>query len=183
VPLQTDEICDIARCERKVRTLKALIVYHSQFGNTRRLAESMAETMRQRAEVRLVSIDALDAAEVETADLVVTGSPTHAFAVPQAVRDFLEALPAGILAGMSVAAFDTTVKVWPLRHLRASPRLLRHLRRLGGKPIAPPQTFFVQTRNPQKSGQIDLLLDDQLGRARQWAEQILKKTNEERAEG
>jgi len=124
-----------------------------------------------------VSIDKLDAAAVETADLVVTGSPTHGFTVPQAVRDVLEALPAGILAGTSVAAFDTTVKVWPLRHLRASPRLLRHLRRLGGKPIAPPQTFSVQTRNPQKSGQINLLLDGQIDRARQWAVRLLQEAN------
>jgi len=50
-PADTDEICDIACCERKVRTLKALIVSYSKFGNTKRLAESMAETIRQQAEV------------------------------------------------------------------------------------------------------------------------------------
>jgi flavodoxin len=158
--------------------LKTLIVPYSKFGNTRRIAESIAETMRAEADVRVVSIDALDASELETADLVVTGSPTHAFAVPQAVRDVLEALPAGILTGTSVAAFDTTVKVWPLRHLRASPKLLRELRKLGGSPVAPPQTFFVRTRNPQKDGQIDLLLDGEIDRARQWAHELLNRSSE-----
>jgi len=74
-----------------------------------------------------------------------------------------------------VAGFDTTVKPWPLRLMRASPKLLRQLLRLGGKPAAQSETFFVQTRNPQKSGQIDLLLEDELDRARQWAGEILRQ--------
>jgi len=155
--------------------MKTSIVYFSKFGNTKRIAEAIAETMRQAGDVRVLSLGQLAASDLEGVDLVVMGSPTHAFSLPVEVRAILEALPRGILAGKSVAGFDTTVKPWPLRLMRASPKLLRQLLRLGGKPAAQSETFFVQTRNPQKSGQIDLLLEDELDRARQWAGEILRQ--------
>jgi flavodoxin len=153
--------------------MRALIVYFSKFGNTRRVAEAIAETMPPAGQTRVVSIEQLTPADFEGVDLVVLGSPTHAFSVPPAVRAALAALPPGILAGKSVAAFDTTVRLWPLRLMRASPKLLRELSRLGGKPIARPQTFFVKTSGTQQPGETDLLLADQLDRAREWASQLL----------
>jgi len=156
--------------------MKALFVYYSKFGNTRKVAEAIAEAMKEAGEVRTINLEQLAAADFEGGDLVVVGTPTHAFSMPQAVRTALAALPPGILAGKSVAAFDTTVRPWPLRHLRASPKLLRQLRRLGGRPVVAPQTFFVQTKNPQRSGEIDLLLEGELERARQWVGDILDKS-------
>lgn len=154
--------------------MRALIVYFSRFGNTRRLAEAMAETMKQAGEARVIGIDRLAASDFDGVDLVVLGSPTHAFSVPQEVRTALDALPLAILGGKSIAAFDTTVKLWPLRHLRASPKLLAHLTRLGGNPIARPQTFYVNTKNPQKTGEIDLLLAGEFERAKEWAAKLLE---------
>ncbi len=163
--------------------MKALVVHFSKFGNTRRIAEAMAEPLKQAGEVRVLNIDQLAASDFEGANLVIVGSPTHGFNVPQAVRSKLGALPPGILAGKSVAAFDTTIRPWPLRHFRASPKLLRQLSQLGGKPVAHPQTFFVRTRNTQGTGERDLLLEDQIERARDWANEILKqlKVSAERA--
>lgn len=155
--------------------MRTLIVYFSKFGNTRKLAEAMAEMLRPSADVRAISVDRLTPADFEGVDLVVMGAPTHAFSLPPAVRTMLEALPLGILAGKSVAAFDTTVRLWPLRYLRASPKLLRHLTRLGGKPVARPRTFFVKTSNPQKAGQIDLLFEGELDHARKWAVDLLEQ--------
>jgi flavodoxin len=154
--------------------MKTLIVYFSKFGNTRKVAETIAERLKQAGDTRVVSLDRLAASDLEGVDLVVVGSPTHAFAVPQAVRAALDALPQGILAGKSVAAFDTTVKLWPLRYMRASPKLLRHLRRLGGEPAAPPQTFYVKTSGTQQPGEVDLLLEGQMEQARQWANELLR---------
>jgi flavodoxin len=156
--------------------MKTLIVYYSKFGNTQRIAETIAETMGQTGEVRVVSIDRLAASDLEGVDLVVVGSPTHAFTVPPVVRSALEALPRGILAGKSVAAFDTSVKPWPLRLMRASPKLLRQLAGLGGKPIAPPRTFFVRTSSTQRPGEVDLLLEGELDRAREWAAGLLDQS-------
>jgi flavodoxin len=157
--------------------MKTLIVYFSKFGNTRRIAEAIADVMKQAGDTRVIGIDQLAASDLEGADLVVMGTPTHAFSVPQAVRSALNALPDGILSGKSVAAFDTTVKPWPLRHLRASPKLLARLRQLGGRPIAPPQTFFVKTSGPQQPAETDLLLEGQLDQARHWATRTLSQHN------
>ncbi len=157
--------------------MTSLIVYFSKFGNTRRLAVAMAEPLGRSGDVRVIPIDQLTPADFEGIDLVVMGTPTHAFSLPQTVAAILKTLPSGILAGKSVAAFDTTVKPWPFRHMRASPKLLRHLARLGGKPIAPPQTFFVQTKTPQKTGQIDLLLEGELAHARKWVVGLLEQAN------
>ncbi len=152
--------------------MRTLIVYFSKFGNTRKLAEAMAETMKQAGDTRVLDIGQLMASDFEDADLVVMGSPTHAFSLPEAARTILGALPLAILAGRSVAAFDTTVKLWPLRYFRASPKLLGHLSRLGGDPIARPQTFFVKTIGPQQPGEVELLLDGELERARKWAAKL-----------
>ncbi len=105
--------------------MRTLIVYFSKFGNTRKLAEAMAETMRQAGDVRVIAIDQLAASDFEGVDLVVMGSPTHGFTVPQAVRTVLEALPLAILSGKSVAAFDTTVKLWPLQTSAGFARIAR----------------------------------------------------------
>ncbi len=155
--------------------MKTLIVYFSKFGNTKRVAQAIAETMKQAGEARIVSIDQLAASDLEGVDLVVVGSPTHGFTVPEEVRSALAALPPGILSGKSVAAFDTTVRPWPLRLFRASPKLLRQLSQLGGKPVGRPQTFFVQTGSTQGTGERDLLFEGQIDRAREWAGEILRE--------
>lgn len=155
--------------------MRTLIVYYSKFGNTRRIAEAVADVMRQAGETRVVSIDQLAASDFASVDFVIVGTPTHAFAVPQAVRSVLDAQPPGVLTGKSVAAFDTTVKPWPLRLMRASPKLLRQLQKLGGHPIAEPRTFFVKTSSTKQPGEVDLLQEGELERARQWAGEILDK--------
>lgn len=155
--------------------MRTLIAYFSRFGNTKRVAQAIAETLKPAGDIRATSIDQLTASDFAGVDLVVMGSPTHAFSVPEAVRTVLVALPPGILAGKSVAAFDTTVKVWPLRRMRASPKVLRQLCRLGGKPVAQPETFFIRTSSTQQPGEVNLLLEGEIGRTQEWANQMLRQ--------
>ena len=79
--------------------MKTLVVYFSKFGNTRKLAEAIAERMRQAGETRVIGIDQLAASDFDGVDLVIMGSPTHAFSVPQEVRTVLDDLPLAILGG------------------------------------------------------------------------------------
>jgi flavodoxin len=154
--------------------MKTLVVYFSKFGNTRRLAEAIAEVLQQAGETRVLSMNRLAPSAFEGMDLVVVGSPTHGFTVPPYVRSALAALPAGTLTGKAVAAFDTTVKLWPLRLMRAAPKLLRLLRQLGGRPVARPETFVVKTSGTKQPGEVDLLLAGELERSRQWAGELLR---------
>jgi len=156
--------------------MRTLVVYFSKFGNTRKLAEAMAETMKQAGEARVIAIDRLSANDFDGIDLVVMGTPTHAFSVPQAVRAVLDALPLSILTGKSVAAFDTTVRWWPLRHLRASPKLLARLTHLGGQRLARPETFHVRTKGEENAPEPNLLFEGEFDRARKWAARLLEQS-------
>jgi flavodoxin len=150
--------------------MKTLVVYMTLYGNTRRLAETIAETLDGADEARAIPLDQLTAAELEDVDLVVMGSPTHYQSLPRAFRSALKALPKGILRGKSVAAFDTSVKMWPpLMFLTAAHRLLAMLRKLGGKRMVPPETFLVEASEVRDQGEIDLLCDGEIERAKAWA--------------
>ena len=62
---------------------------------------------------------------------------------------------------MAVAAFDTKVRVRFMSG-SAARKALRHLRRLGCRPVGPAENFYV-------AGTTGPLLDGELDRARHWA--------------
>jgi flavodoxin len=148
--------------------MNALVVYHSKFGNTRKVAEAIAEVFQQTGAARPLGADELTAADLQDVDLVVVGTPTHRMNLPDAVRPILEALPRRILRGVPVTAFDTSYKMSAfLARFTAAKRIDRKLRRLGGKRLVPPETFHV---NRQHEGP---LYDGEIERARAWANAIL----------
>ena len=155
--------------------MKTTIYYYSKYGNTRRLAEAMAETARQAGEAQATHISELTAAALEEADLIVMGSPTHIQNVPKEVRAILDPLPKGLLRGKPAAAFDTSLKMWgPLMRMTAGPRLGKRLRKLGAKLAVKPETFLVAGGDSTATGEQDLLNDGELARARDWMASILR---------
>lgn len=156
--------------------MKALVVYFSKFGNTRRIAKAIAQTLSQAGEARAISIDQFTASDLKDVDLVVMGSPTHYQNLPKAVRPIFEALPRKALAGKSVAAFDTSRKTWgPLMSMTAAHRLLSKMRKFGGKRVVRPENFLVKERDLRPDGEIDLLCDGEIERAGEWAAAILNR--------
>ena len=148
--------------------MNALVVYFSKFGNTRKIAEVIAEILESEGSVRVISTDQLTVSDLNKADLVVMGSPTHRMNLPEAVRPVLEALPKRVLRGVPVAAFDTSYKMsaW-LTRFAAARKLARKLRKLGGRRVVPPETFHVV----EKEGP---LYDGEIERAKAWVESILE---------
>ena len=57
--------------------MRAVIVYESMFGSTRKVAEAIAEGLADCAEVSVVPVTSADARILDGADLVVVGGPTH----------------------------------------------------------------------------------------------------------
>ena len=156
--------------------MKTLVVYYSLFGNTRRIAEVIAESAGQNGTARAINFERLKPAEFDGANLVIMGSPTHIQNIPKAVRVILKDLPKGILKGKQVAAFDTSNEMWgPLMRMTAAHRLLGKLRKLGGKKIIGAETFLVKASD-QRDGEIDLLFDGEIERARTWTAEILQRT-------
>ena len=151
--------------------MNTLVVYFSKFGNTERIAQTVAKTLRSNGSVQLISSDQLTTSDMEAADLVVMGTPTHNMNLPKAVKPVFETLPKGILKGRTVAAFDTSYKMsWWLSHFTAAKRLAQKLRRLGGKRIVPPETFHVVDREGP-------LYDGEIERARGWARSLINGDN------
>ena len=148
--------------------MNSLIIYYSRYGNTKKLAETVTGVLGSSGSARVVGVDQIEPAHLDEANLVVVGTPTHYQNLPEAVRSALTGLQRGLLAGKSVAAFDTSRKTWaPLMLFTAAHRLLPRLRKLRGKPIAPPETFLVDKDN--------LLCDGEIDRATAWADAILKQ--------
>jgi flavodoxin len=157
--------------------VQSLVIYYSRFGNTRQVAEAIAEVLAGAGAAQAVPIDELTAHALEEADLVVFGSPTHYQNLPKKVRTVLDRLPKRALRGKQVAAFDTSVKMWgPLMWMTAAHRLLPKLRRLGGKHVARPETFLVvRGEDPESGERQDALCAGELERAEAWAASILER--------
>ena len=157
--------------------MNALVVYYTHFGNTKKVAETIAEALAQAGAARTALIDELTAADLEAVDLVVAGSPTHYQNLPKAVRAALDTLPKRSLRGKRVAAFDTSIETWgPLMRMTAGRRLLPKLRKLGGKSIARQETFLVVRGVAPESGERqDALVEGELERARAWAASIAER--------
>lgn len=157
--------------------VQSLVIYYSRFGNTRRVAETIAEVLAGAGAAQAVPIDGLTADALEEADLIVFGSPTHYQNLPKEVRAVLDALPKRALRGKQVAAFDTSVKMWgPLMWMTAAHRLLPKLRSLGGAKVVGPGIYLVERGEDPESGERqDALCEGELERAEAWAASILER--------
>jgi flavodoxin len=149
--------------------MKALVVYYTKFGNTKQVAEAIAEVWQSAGSIRVKSADQLAASDLDNIDLLVVGTPTHVANLPKELRPILKALPKRVLKGVRVAAFDTSYKMnWFVNLFTAAKPLNRKLRQLGGKQIVSPKSFFVfEKQGPLYEGEIE--------RAKTWAETILAR--------
>ena len=73
-------------------TMKIAILYHSETGNTANVAELIADGAKgvHGADVKTMSIDALDADFVKQASAVVFGCPTYAVSMSWQMKKFLD---------------------------------------------------------------------------------------------
>jgi len=159
--------------------METLIVYFSKYGNTQLVAEMIGETITaangqmaangEYGSVRVISSEQLVGDDLESADLVVMGTPTHKMNIPEAVRPLFERLPSKMLRGKPVAAFDTSYKMSAfMARFTAAKKLNSKLRKLGGKRVVPPETFHVVGREGP-------LYEGELERAQAWAGSILER--------
>jgi len=140
--------------------MKTVVLYATRSGNTRRVADSIAEGMRAAGPVEVHSIE--DGAGLIGADteMIVLGGPTEGRHVTPPMVEFLERLPADAVHGRHAAAFDTRLD-WP-RWLSGSAAddIRRELERRGARsPVA--VDSFIVTMKPE-------IRPDELERARAW---------------
>ena len=146
--------------------MKTVVVYASHFGNTERLARSVAAALNAFGPTEVVPADRPQRVALEDVDMLIAASPTEGFRQLPIMRSFLEKLSREALGHLRVACFDTRIHMpWPLNG-SAAQGMARHLRQKGAYLLVPPETFFVQSI---KGTQGAVLVAGEEERARQWA--------------
>ena len=139
--------------------MKSVVFYATRSGNTRRVAEAIADGLRSAGSAEAISVDEGPAAIREGADLMVVGGPTEGHRMTDAVVRFLDST-SSMVATRAAAAFDTRVN-WPrLLSGAAADGIAQRLRSMGARLVLPPESFIVSIK-PE-------LLPGELERARTW---------------
>ena len=89
--------------------MKLSIIYHSQSGNTKKVAEIMAATAQELegVEAKAMSIDAVDNDFINESNAIIFGSPTYAGTLSWQMKKFLDTAPlnfSGKLGGVFATA-------------------------------------------------------------------------------
>lgn len=142
--------------------MNTLILYDSQFGNTERIAKSIADTVRAYGEVRAVRINAAQPIDLQGTALLIVGSPTQGWRATKAIQSFLDSLSPAQLRGVAVASFDTRFQKPRWLTGSAAGAIAKSVQRMGISLLVPPESFFV-------TGSEGPLVDGELDRAARWA--------------
>lgn len=143
--------------------MKALVVYDSNFGNTKRIAESIAGKLG--IDTKVLQVSDFSKKELEGTKLLVVGSPVNAWRPTEKIKKFLTGLCKGQLKGIKATAFDTKMKSFLSGD--ASRKISRKLKKAGAEIVAEPQAFIVEgSKGPLSDGEIE--------KAAKWAA-IIKK--------
>ena len=169
--------------------MKALVVYESFFGNTRKVAEAIAKGLRDRFEVKVVKTEQASYDALKDTELLIVGGPTQVWGMSRplsrkaareslaeapdrgesvnadtGVREWLRDLPK--TEGKAAAAFDTRmVRKGVVPSGAAAKGIASRLGKAGYRLVADAEGFLVQdTKGP--------LADGEEGRATQWGRRI-----------
>ena len=147
--------------------MHTVIVFDSDYGNRREIAEAIATDLRTAGPVDITRVRTRAAASLPPdVDLLIVGSPTRVRHLSTRVRGYLEQLPAKSLAGIEAAAFDTRAQGWKLLTGAASGGIGRQLRKHGAHLVVRPESFQVMAKEGP-------LADGEVSHAHTWAQHIL----------
>ena len=123
---------------------KALVVYHSVYGNTEKVARALAKGLEDGGvDVDCLRVDAVEFDKLSGYDLLVVGSPVHGWNASPPIEEFLEVLKnVAFLSGKKAFAFDTKMK----SRLAGSAggKIEEKLKRLGFKIVKPYASAVVK---------------------------------------
>jgi menaquinone-dependent protoporphyrinogen IX oxidase len=174
--------------------MKIVIVYESMFGNTREIADAIAEGCKDLALDSVVNVNDITPVILANADAVIVGAPTHAHGLsrpesraeaakwaadpakkltlePKAegtgVREWLAGKPA---VPAFFAAFDTRADIARILSGAASTKIDHKLHSLGAQRLVDAESFLVKDNRLEASEQ---------ARARAWGRQVAQAAEEQ----
>jgi flavodoxin len=167
--------------------MRALVIYESMYGNTKRIALAVADGISKHVAAEAVEVSLAPLAIGDDVELLVVGGPTHvhgmtsAFSRTQAekqakspvvstklgMREWLEESAPAKRSNMA-ASFDTRIKGAEILTGSAAHGYEKRLHSRGYSVVAEPESFFIATKAPQE----DALLPGELERARAWGAEL-----------
>src|SRR5215203_2907235 len=85
----------------KEEMMNALVLYDSQYGDTERIAQAIADTLGEFGEARAVRLDPRQSVELQGLDLFIVGCPTQGWRPTQGIQSFLQEASSEELGGMA----------------------------------------------------------------------------------
>jgi flavodoxin len=147
--------------------MKIIVVYDSLYGNTEIIARAVGDVLP--GEVQVQRVGQVQAADLETADLLVVGSPVHGALPSEAIQGLLATIGAPTREGAQAATFDTRL-TWKFleRWGFAASKIAEALQAKGWALVGEPGGFFVRglKKGPLKRGETE--------RAVTWAKSLTK---------
>jgi flavodoxin len=145
--------------------MNALVLYDSQYGDTQRIAQAIADKLAEFGEARAVRLDPSQPVELQGVDVFIVGCPTQGWRPTPATQSFLEEVSFEELRSLAVACFDTRFRLPRFMTGSAANVNARKLREKGISLLVAPESFFVKgTEEPLRNGELE--------RAATWARQI-----------
>ncbi|HEX2498906.1 MAG TPA: flavodoxin domain-containing protein [Actinomycetes bacterium] len=165
------------------RTIRALVVYESMFGNTQQVAEAIAAGLAEHAQATLVEVGSAPTSTGDDLDLLVVGGPTHGRGMSgrETRRDAMDHAVLPVVSqriglrewfdslrsrpDVLAAAFDTRFDESRWLSGSAAHVAATQLRRHGFRLLTAPRSFFVL-------GMSGPLAAGELERARRWGRML-----------
>jgi flavodoxin I len=146
--------------------MKVVVVFDSVYGNTESVAKAIGAAIP--GQVQVLRVAEANPAALGPPDLLIVGGPTYGGRISEAMKVFLEGIPADALVGTRVAAFDTRLPTLSVHVFGyAAPKIAEHLQGKGGTLVGSPEGFFVKaSEGPLKEGDLE--------RAAQWAKGLVE---------
>jgi flavodoxin len=164
----SSSVSGIMLVARKEEMMNALVLYDSQYGDTERIAQAIADASGEFGEAQAVRLDPEQPLELQGVDVFIVGCPTQGWRPTPAIQSLLEETSSEELRGLGVACFDTRFRLPRFMTGSASKVMAGKLREKGVSLLAPPEGFFVKgMQGPLHGGELD--------RASTWARTLLEK--------
>ncbi len=151
--------------------MHTLVIYDSLFGNTEKLAHSIASGIGKN--VPVMKVNEVNPESLQNLDLLVIGSPTHGGWPSEKTKSFINSLSEGVLHELRTATFDTSISVEGQSKVTkffvkmfgyAAGRLTAMSKKKGASIVAS-ESFYV-------SGKEGPLVEGEISRAKKWAASI-----------
>jgi len=144
--------------------MKTLVVYDSNFGNTKLIAEEIAKNIGD--DFKVITAKQFNESDLKGVDLLIFGSPILGWRPSETTAAVLNSLQGKLSKELKFSTFDTRVKLFI--HGDAKEKMASLLTAAGATLVFEPQAFYV-------TGKEGPLFKGELEKAVNWAKLIKTK--------